>query len=846
MEEYERLCELAAKLDVKDFTDLQWKVFSDAKFYDLSKWLFVLGATSSGKTLVALLAYFVIRERQVQKGLPYKMLFAVPYRALAAQKTAEIFAATKALGLSLKIFQSTSEYLVDDEKIFKGEADIVIIINEKIFMFAGNDSAFLERYDLLVLDEIGLVDDEFRGVKTDFILLHARRKKNLRVIVLGTPFYLWQKYLEKFDFVLFREDERPIKLLELPITYDDNKICEVADDCQAVSLKDFAESEFFLDDKIQSKPGEIHLLKIIAEVCRHHLQRSERILIFINNREDVRKFSRMMSRELARKGILKARMNLKACREYIKQKIQADNDDILFGIMNDDDYFSFACGVSYHNANMFSNLRSVIEEDFLSENGRLQIVFSTETLAYGINSNADVVIIPRLEKLRYDSIANARNDGKLGRRFLYPNEYMNYCGRAGRLNARHSANEQKKIGWVYPFICANHFKKNSERTAWSELQEKVHSPENIASKFFEADPISKDFRPLYLLNLFSMFENKKQGATLEDIEEIIEQLPGSPSALSEEEVKQPLEKLLERNLIYETDDEDDDWPRYKLSDIGRNLAGFVISIDNYDRLLSEICEYVTAEDFFVVDMFASIVSSSEILRAAKANLGELSYKNKDGNFLQRAVSEMKIIFFSFQQKTTARLYRCLINDVDKFKWLLDKNKAVEVYGDENFKQYRILASILLWYRGRNCSPRRLYDGFKIYYETLHRMVESVSYRVEIMRFALPLAPAREKGQTLRQSLGVERTDEIAERMTRIINKMMYYPSKEFCDFLGISHCDLYKAQCLWKVERLYKLLCSPEKTPETLEEIKLLAKESEKWTPSWREAFKKNFGGKMF
>ena len=146
-----------------------------------------------------------------------------------------------------------------------------------------------------------------------------------------------------------------------------------------------------------------------------------------------------MGKELVRKGLLKARMNVRACREYIQQKIQADSADILFGIMNDEDYFSFACGVSYHNANMFSTLRAVIEEDFLSENGRLQIVFSTETLAYGINSNADVVIIPRLEKLRYDSIANARNDGKLGRRLLYPNEYMNYCGRAGD---RQSANCQ--------------------------------------------------------------------------------------------------------------------------------------------------------------------------------------------------------------------------------------------------------------------------------------------------------------------------------------------------------------------------------------------------------------------
>ena len=58
MEEEKKIFELAAKLGFKNFTELQRKIFSDEKFYDVSKRLFVLGATSSGKTLVALMAYF--------------------------------------------------------------------------------------------------------------------------------------------------------------------------------------------------------------------------------------------------------------------------------------------------------------------------------------------------------------------------------------------------------------------------------------------------------------------------------------------------------------------------------------------------------------------------------------------------------------------------------------------------------------------------------------------------------------------------------------------------------------------------------------------------------------------
>ncbi len=93
-----RILELASQAGFNVLTALQKNSFDCRDFYDVGKWLFVLGATGSGKTLMALMSYFLERERAVERR--YKMLFAVPYRALASQKFDEITDITQKLGLN--------------------------------------------------------------------------------------------------------------------------------------------------------------------------------------------------------------------------------------------------------------------------------------------------------------------------------------------------------------------------------------------------------------------------------------------------------------------------------------------------------------------------------------------------------------------------------------------------------------------------------------------------------------------------------------------------------------------------------------------------------------------------
>ena len=86
---YDEFCLLANRLGYDGFTKLQEKAFRELCLCNRSDWLFIIGATGSGKTLVPFLFFLLEWIKQNADRKDYRMLFAVPYRALAAQKKEE-------------------------------------------------------------------------------------------------------------------------------------------------------------------------------------------------------------------------------------------------------------------------------------------------------------------------------------------------------------------------------------------------------------------------------------------------------------------------------------------------------------------------------------------------------------------------------------------------------------------------------------------------------------------------------------------------------------------------------------------------------------------------------------
>ena len=810
MTEYDGVRCLANRANYKEFTSLQEQSFRDENFFDVSKWLFIIGATGSGKTLVALLSYFHERQKRKEQGQTYKMLFAVPYRALAAQKTDEISLLADALGLNLKIVQSTSEHTIDDQDVIDGKVDIAIIINEKIFMFANMYPLFLERYDLIILDEIALIQDFIRGLKMDLILLKARDFPSLRVIALGTPFYNWREYVGRFGFVEIEEITRPIVVKEFPVFFNQAGIDHVEEECRAVQPQKFFTGQF--------KESGSRLNYIVTTICKYHLQHNEKIIIFLNSRQQVRELSRAIQTQLVDSGILTPWIAEADCKKFILREIQAESEEILYGAMEDNDYRAFAHGISYHNADMPSTLRYMIERDLLSDEGHLRIVCSTETLAYGINSTTDVVIIPYMEKLNFDADDSLR----LSKRFLYPNEYMNYSGRAGRLNPKVPISEQKHVGYVYPILNSSYnetvFKPSNQKYKWELLCKQVREPEVTFSKCFE---VNERFWPLYVLSLFTCRENisgKMLG--VKDLLARLKKLPLPPAYSTDnlvEHVTQSLSNLLAKKLICLDDDDDAKEPKYSLTDTGAKIAGFIISFDDFENLLDAIRTYVTDKNFFPVDLFYSILSAPEFVKRGQVVVRDFEHRrNKDIIFLPQTVIAMENLFRAARKKTSFALHQKIMADLANDKRLFQKNKYALAVHTDDFRVQRLLAAILLW-RSGECSPRKLYDDLQIHYEQMRRLLELVSYYICIVQYSLKIAPGNKSNWLLRNELGLERLSAVECQLEDLAKELVYQPSNELCDLLEINqkYCDLYKAQKLQAADLLYsELVALEEKSAE--------------------------------
>ena len=434
--DYDTMLDLARKLHYKSLTQLQETAFRTRSLYDEQKNIMVIGPTSSGKTLIPLLLYAAAVKKAMDAAEPLpRMLFIVPYRALASQKCHELKSTLRTLlGLDLSIAQSTGELRQSDNDIRNGRPTVSVVINEKAFLFARENAGFLSGYRYIVMDEIGLLADQNRGIKLDFLLswaIAARPKP--RMIALATPFYDWSVYAEHFGFERIISQERPT-LLKCPVFFSGNgnsrqvDTFDWPDSCtgfgsfsiyrkgkSTASLCSACEELCPLDTPCRQDltlpcphtqqpclrpvelldPGKPFRFQLIADLCRWHLRQSHQVLIFWNDRENCRQLALYLFHELA--DMLREPPPLEECRQVVLQacteisneesglrRTELISEDEMFGILEPEHYRALCAGVGFHSSAVPLELRSFVERRFL-DSRELSIVCATETLAFGIH-----------------------------------------------------------------------------------------------------------------------------------------------------------------------------------------------------------------------------------------------------------------------------------------------------------------------------------------------------------------------------------------------------------------------------------------------------------------------------
>ncbi len=390
----------------------------------------------------------------------------------------------------------------------------------------------------------------------------------------------------------------------------------------------------------------------------------------------------------------------KLCREEILVKSGLEEEDV-FGILESGDgdslelefYEAFIAGVGFHSAALPNELRTYVEDHFL-DSREMQIVCSTETLAFGVNSAVDVVILADLRK----------QDGG-GSRFLTMNEFRNYAGRAGRLKV--GLNTEEALGYVYSLL------PQASQEEWEEIRRSEATPDQLHSRLYSDDGQQLAFS---LLNMLP--NNDSTGMTVKELAQLLAALPQDGTATVEQlqdKVESALSFLCNQELAtvsqtsFRGRHASDDQKRYCLT-AGRGscMRGFSIGIDDYTLILKALKEYTNR-------IFAD---------------------PDDATFLYRLLQTKHVVqgLNNAYSRSETRLSIPELRDAIRSRASADYELVwLDKCDDE--KVLSILAAILAWGNGE--SAKSLYRQYGVHYALLDKIADQIGYLIEIAVEILP-------------------------------------------------------------------------------------------------------------
>ena len=393
--------------------------------------ILVSAPTSSGKTMIGELAALQgILERK-------RTIFLFPLKAIVNDKQ-KVFTALYGF-FGLRTIKVTGESTSDDiTPLMRGQYDICLMTYEKFASIALANTYILEQVKTIVIDEVQMITDESRGVNVEFILtlLKMREASGWKPQLIALSAVIGDTNgLERWlGSRLLKRNERPVPLDE-GIVRADGTLRYVSSDTQEEKIiPNFVMPEFGKDsDQVIIKP-----------LVRQLLSEGKRLIVFRETRGLARGCAKYLANYLA---LPPAQPVLDALPDGDPSAASSDLRQVL------------SQGVSFHISDLDPDERLLIEEEFRANPTTLKVIASTTTLAMGINTPAEAVIVSGLKHPeRPYSIA----------------EYKNIIGRAGRLGfADRGAS----------YLIAR--KPNDEHYFWNHYVLGV--PEDIRSRFLHQD-----------------------------------------------------------------------------------------------------------------------------------------------------------------------------------------------------------------------------------------------------------------------------------------------------------------------------------------------------------------------
>ncbi len=339
----------------------------------------VSAPTASGKTALAELAIC----RTLRQG--GTALFLAPLRALTNEKEDE-WERFESLGYS--VYVVTGERDLNPRRAER--ADILVMTPEKADSATRkHDSpryAFMTDVDCCVIDEVHLLDSEKRGAVLEVTVSRLRRLCAPRVVALSAT-------MSNVDDVAAWLDAPP------DCTF------EFGDDYRPVPLHAGVETYAHGDNAFADKYRRLYRALDLAEP---HITDGGQALVFVASRQDTVRAAEKARDELAERDV---EVGARGDYDFHTDAEALNNDTLRQSVVD---------GVGFHHAGLSKDDKDRVEEWF--REGKIQLLFSTSTLAWGVNLPARCVVI-RDTKL---------HDPLEGEVDMSPLDILQMLGRAGR------------------------------------------------------------------------------------------------------------------------------------------------------------------------------------------------------------------------------------------------------------------------------------------------------------------------------------------------------------------------------------------------------------------------------
>ena len=403
----------------------------------------VTAPTGAGKTVIA--EYAV--EKCIEEN--HRVIYTAPIKALSNQKYRDFYA----------------EYgdkigIVTGDVVLNPYAQVLLMTTEIFRNTIFDDIERLQDVSYVIFDEIHYINDIERGTVWEESIIFAPQHIKFVCLSATIPninsFAEWMQGVREIDIEIVEELNRPVPL-EHHLYFQDYGIGspEHIPILRKIAQHDARKRKYDVsdDESTSSLPSDLIETKLIP-----HLRREKQLpcLYFC--------FSRKGCESNANSLVHGSQLQLLDKRQQTQILEQFDELCVQFDIVEEKKIDEFrrliSCGVAYHHAGMLPTLKEVVERLFTS--GLIQLLFTTETFAVGINMPACTVVFDSLEK--YDGV---------GFRHLKAREYHQMAGRAGRRGI-------DTIGYVYAQILPAYADRKEIRGVVSNKIEPIESQFNLS------------------------------------------------------------------------------------------------------------------------------------------------------------------------------------------------------------------------------------------------------------------------------------------------------------------------------------------------------------------------------